>query len=55
MFGPHCDACDHKSSQISIALHVNDWVSYDYVSSDKKLRPWIKGAPGKTLDTKKET
>ena len=54
-FGRHHDTGHHKSSNNSIALHVNCWISHDYIPGDNNSGTWMKCVPKKPLCTKKET
>ena len=46
VFGPHRETSHYKSYDDFITLHMNAWVSHDYVPGDDKSVPWMKYVPG---------
>ena len=48
-FGPHHENDHHRSSDDSIALHLNSWVSHDYVPGDDESVPCMKFVLGKKI------
>ena len=54
VFGNHCDTGHNESYDKYIALHLNPWVSHDYVTRDSEYELWMKYAHGKPIRHKEE-